>query len=227
MSFRIQIRRDTASRWAASNPVLLQGEQGYETDTFKMKIGNGVDPYNDLPYWYAGGESGGGTGATGATGPAGSSSSYCVRFDYDSANQISSDSYEILNVSPWNSDGLTITVNDVDRAQFNFGNESTPPRNMVGYFYNAQTDEYVSSTFGLGSIGNITTNSLGSTIVSSKATNTFFSDFSSNYLEFDLTPSNYGGTRIATVPIVNTHCYIVFNFWFRGFVWIKQKTLNY
>lgn len=222
MSFRIQIRRDTASRWAASNPVLLQGEQGYETDTFKMKIGNGVDPYNDLPYWYNGGGSepgatgatgpAGATGATGPASPSGSSSSYCVRFDYDSANQINSGSYTILSSDPWVSTGLSITVNAVDRAQFTFGEESTPPRNVIGYFYNAQQDEYTASTFGLGSIGNITTNSLASTVTLNKASNNFFSDFSSNYLEFDLTPSNYGGTRIPSVPIVNTHCYIVFSF---------------
>jgi hypothetical protein len=219
MSFRIQIRRDTASKWASSNPVLLQGEQGYETDTFKMKIGNGVDPYNDLSYWYEGGGTGSGptgpAGATGATGPSGSlgsSPAYCVRFDYDSANQINSGSYEILTSSPWISAGLSITVNDVDKAQFTFANEATPPRNTIGYFYNAQSDKYTSSTFGIGSVGNVITKTLSSTISSNKATNNFFSLFSSSYIEFDLTPSNYGGTRIASVPIVNTHCYIIFGF---------------
>ena len=41
MANKIQIRRDTASNWTSSNPTLSQGEQGYETDTGKLKIGNG------------------------------------------------------------------------------------------------------------------------------------------------------------------------------------------
>lgn len=51
MAFRIQIRRDTASRWAVNNPVLLQGEMGYETDTTLLKIGDGTTVWNDLGYW--------------------------------------------------------------------------------------------------------------------------------------------------------------------------------
>ena len=39
------------SKWEEINPVLLLAEQGYETDTRKMKIGNGVDKYLDLPYF--------------------------------------------------------------------------------------------------------------------------------------------------------------------------------
>lgn len=41
MAIRIQLRRDTAANWATANPVLLAGEMGIETDTLKIKIGNG------------------------------------------------------------------------------------------------------------------------------------------------------------------------------------------
>ena len=34
-------RRDTAANWTSVNPVLLAGEIGIETDTYKFKIGNG------------------------------------------------------------------------------------------------------------------------------------------------------------------------------------------
>ena len=54
MAFRIQIRRDDSARWAVNNPILLEGELGYETDTTYMKIGDGVTPWNDLPYWQGG-----------------------------------------------------------------------------------------------------------------------------------------------------------------------------
>lgn len=67
MAFRIQIRRDTAASWEINNPVLLLAEMGYETDTNKVKFGNGVDPWNDLSYFAPGGNA----GPTGATGPSG------------------------------------------------------------------------------------------------------------------------------------------------------------
>lgn len=52
-SKRIQLRRDTAASWASENPVLLEGEIGLELDSTRnrMKIGNGTDAWNDLPYF--------------------------------------------------------------------------------------------------------------------------------------------------------------------------------
>lgn len=47
---RIQIRRDTSVNWATYNPILADGEFALETDTRKIKIGNGEQPYNDLSY---------------------------------------------------------------------------------------------------------------------------------------------------------------------------------
>lgn len=47
---RIQIRRDTSSNWATYNPVLADGEFALETDTRKLKIGNGEQPYTELAY---------------------------------------------------------------------------------------------------------------------------------------------------------------------------------
>jgi hypothetical protein len=59
MAFRIQIRRDDSARWTVNNPILLEGELGYETDTKYMKIGDGTTPWNLLNYW-SGGLTGGG-----------------------------------------------------------------------------------------------------------------------------------------------------------------------
>jgi hypothetical protein len=47
---RIQIRRGTAAQWTASNPVLAQGELGYETDTDNVKIGDGSAAWSSLMY---------------------------------------------------------------------------------------------------------------------------------------------------------------------------------
>jgi hyaluronoglucosaminidase len=46
----IQFRRGTAAGWADNNPVLLQGEPGFETDTGYVKIGDGLSHWNDLVY---------------------------------------------------------------------------------------------------------------------------------------------------------------------------------
>lgn len=51
---KILIRRDTAANWTAANPVLGDGEQGYEKDTGKMKIGDGVKAWKDLSYFSTG-----------------------------------------------------------------------------------------------------------------------------------------------------------------------------
>lgn len=50
MATRIQLRRDTAADWVSNNPTLALGEPGHETDTNKLKIGNGVDDWNSLDY---------------------------------------------------------------------------------------------------------------------------------------------------------------------------------
>lgn len=47
---RIQIRRDTSNNWATYNPILADGEFALETDTRKIKIGNGEQPYTELAY---------------------------------------------------------------------------------------------------------------------------------------------------------------------------------
>ena len=51
MAQRIRIRRDTSANWEQYNPVLSLGEQGYETDTRQLKIGDGTTAWNSLPYY--------------------------------------------------------------------------------------------------------------------------------------------------------------------------------
>lgn len=51
MADRIQIRRDTAANWTTVNPTMAQGEIGWETDSSRIKIGNGTTAWNSLAYW--------------------------------------------------------------------------------------------------------------------------------------------------------------------------------
>lgn len=48
MTAEIRIRRGTAASADVSNPILRDGEPGWEKDTKVFKIGDGVTPWNDL-----------------------------------------------------------------------------------------------------------------------------------------------------------------------------------
>ena len=66
----VKVKRATAARWASQNPVLAAGEIGYETDTRKMKLGDGTSSWTQLSYLVADGTgtgSGTGTGGQAAT----------------------------------------------------------------------------------------------------------------------------------------------------------------
>lgn len=45
----IALRRGTAAAWISADPILDAGEPGFETDTGKLKIGDGVTAYTALP----------------------------------------------------------------------------------------------------------------------------------------------------------------------------------
>lgn len=47
---RIRLRRDTSIDWSFYNPVLASGEPGVELDTNRIKVGNGISTWNNLPY---------------------------------------------------------------------------------------------------------------------------------------------------------------------------------
>lgn len=47
---RIRQWTDPASVWTSVNPILMKGEVGWEEDTNKAKRGDGVSPWNTLPY---------------------------------------------------------------------------------------------------------------------------------------------------------------------------------
>jgi len=73
MGSRIQIRRGHSDFWTDENPILHPGEPGYEKNTNRMKIGDGVTPWRDLKYFVAAGGytpgTGGGGGGGGTGGP--------------------------------------------------------------------------------------------------------------------------------------------------------------
>ena len=65
---RVKFRRATAALWTSNNPVLFEGEAGYETDTGKFKIGDGVTAWSSLAYSSGAKGDKGDTGAKGDQG---------------------------------------------------------------------------------------------------------------------------------------------------------------
>lgn len=57
MAIKLQVRRGTAAQWATAGVgdtvVLLSGEIGFETDTGNVKVGDGTNVWNSLPYLQA------------------------------------------------------------------------------------------------------------------------------------------------------------------------------
>ena len=51
MTTRIRLRRDDSATWTSVDPILLDAEPGYETDTGKIKIGDGVTTWANLAYF--------------------------------------------------------------------------------------------------------------------------------------------------------------------------------
>ena len=50
LNTRIQLKHGLAASWTKNNPVLLAGEIGIETDTLKMKVGDGTSNWKALGY---------------------------------------------------------------------------------------------------------------------------------------------------------------------------------
>ena len=46
----IQLKRGTFRAFQNANPLLLDGQPAFEIDTNRLKIGNGINHYLDLPY---------------------------------------------------------------------------------------------------------------------------------------------------------------------------------
>ncbi len=67
---RIFLRRDTAANFASTNPVLSEGEPGFQTDPGNqiLKVGDGVTAWNSLSQFQGPQGVAGPTGATGADG---------------------------------------------------------------------------------------------------------------------------------------------------------------
>jgi len=49
-TYQIRLRRGSSVQWELSNPILLDGEPGYDTTTNYYKIGDGIRHWLELPW---------------------------------------------------------------------------------------------------------------------------------------------------------------------------------
>lgn len=46
----IQLRRAKESEWTSADPILRVGEPALSTDVYKLKIGDGIHQWHEIPY---------------------------------------------------------------------------------------------------------------------------------------------------------------------------------
>jgi hypothetical protein len=160
MAVTIKLRRDTASNWTSNNPTLAEGEPGFETDTGKIKYGDGLTAWNSLDYAVyedtsvdthlntssAGSNqvlSWSGSDYTWVTQSSGSSSSggnaniEWFKLNYTTTGLLDSISDTTSGVS---ASIISTTGGDVE---ITFSGYSYPPSNILIYGYSRATNEYV------------------------------------------------------------------------------------
>lgn len=131
---RILIRRDTAANWTSANPTLSSGELGAESDTGKLKLGNGSTAWNSLAYL------GGVTSVNGSTG--------IVVLNLDDVNNVTAPSPSTGDFLKWNG---TAWVNDaIDLGTDTTGNYMSGVTAGTGVTVTHTPGEGSSATIAIG-----------------------------------------------------------------------------
>ena len=94
----IQIKRGTSAEWTTANPILALAELGLETDTNKMKAGDGASAWSQLPY-LAGDGGGSGGAVTSVNGKTGAVTLDKADIELDNVNNTSDAAKPISNAT--------------------------------------------------------------------------------------------------------------------------------
>ena len=116
---QIQVRRGTASQWTSTNPVLAAGELGFETDTNKLKIGNGSSAWNSLSY-VATGATGTVTSITAGTGLSGGTITSTGTIAIDTATTVDVSTAQTLTNKTLTAPKINLTLNAQTGTTYTF-----------------------------------------------------------------------------------------------------------
>lgn len=106
----IKLRGDTAANWTTNNPILALREPGVETDTAKIKIGDGATHWNSLPYAAGGTVDLSAPGPIGATTPSTGAFTTVTASSFDTSAPATGETGEIgLQEDPTNGTN-TVTI---------------------------------------------------------------------------------------------------------------------
>lgn len=111
MAAVIQVKRGSASSWTSANTVLAAGEIGFETDTKKMKVGDGSTAWTSLAYTATDGDI---SGVTAGTGLSGGGTSGAVTVSLDTSSQYVVPSQSTHSGKYLTTDGTTSSWGTVD-----------------------------------------------------------------------------------------------------------------
>ena len=115
---QIQVRRGTASQWTSTNPTLAAGEWGYETDTGKVKIGNGSTLWNSLGY--TGAANGTVTSVTAGTGLSGGTITSTGTIAIDTATTVDVSTAQTLTNKTLTAPVINLSLNPQTGTTYTF-----------------------------------------------------------------------------------------------------------
>ena len=154
----IQVRRGTAAQWTSANPTLASGEWGYETDTGKIKIGNGSTAWSSLSYF---GGTGTVTSITAGTGLSGGTITTSGTVSIDTATTVDVSTAQTLTNKTISASNNTLTGVATETGTQTLTNKTlTDPK--INLAINAQTG--TTYTFVLADNGKVVTASNASAI---------------------------------------------------------------
>ena len=155
---QIQVRRGTAAQWTSANPTLASGEWGYETDTGKIKIGNGSTAWSSLSYF---GGTGTVTSITAGTGLSGGTITTSGTVSIDTATTVDVSTAQTLTNKTISASNNTLTGVATETGTQTLTNKTlTDPK--INLAINAQTG--TTYTFVLADNGKVVTASNASAI---------------------------------------------------------------